>query len=248
MYKKLSIVIPIYNEFENVKKIISNLDNTEGIHEVIFSDASNDCESKKVIIEANKKSNSILFKYIESYKGRSLQMNNGYKYSCGDIILFLHCDSLLEKDFASKIINAVNFDKVKFGCLSLYFDDKSLLMNICGFMSRERVKKRKIAFGDQGMFFTKDTFESIGMFKEIPLMEDYEMSIRAKKFVEIKQINSKILTSSRKFYSDNRLFNRGNFSFISILKTMLDMQILQYQYRKGVDTTRLLEKYYKDKK
>ncbi|MEG0249796.1 MAG: TIGR04283 family arsenosugar biosynthesis glycosyltransferase [Peptostreptococcus sp.] len=245
MYKKISIIIPIYNEFENVKKIINNLKDVEDIYEVIFSDGSNDYKSKREIIEANKKYNSNIFKYIESSKGRAVQMNTGYKYSCGDIILFLHCDSIVENDLSLKIISSINENKVEFGCLSLYFDDKRLLMKICGYMSRKRAERRKIAFGDQGMFFRKETFELIGMFPEIALMEDYEASIRAKKYTNLKQINSKIITSSRKYYSNKGIFNKGKLSFIGILKTMLDMQIFQYQYRRGVSPDKLLEKYYK---
>ena len=245
MYRKLSIIIPIYNEFENVKKIINNLKNIDNIYEVIFSDASNDYKSKREIVEADRKNNSTVFKYVQSAKGRSIQMNEGYKHSNGDIVMFLHCDSIVEENFASKIIDSIN-KNVEFGCLSIYFDDSRLLMKICGYMSRRRAKNRKIAFGDQGMFFTRHIFELLGMFPEIALMEDYEMSIKAKKITDLKQIDSKIITSSRKYYSNKGIFNKGLLSFIGILKTMLDMQIFQYQYRKGISADNLYKRYYKN--
>ena len=61
-------------------------------------------------------------------------------------------------------------------------------MKICGFMSRFRAKKRKIAFGDQGVFFTRDAFEKLGGYKEIGIMEDYDISIRAKGVYDLVQI------------------------------------------------------------
>ena len=114
MSKNISIVIPIYNEFENVKKIIDNLMYLEDVYEVIFVDSSNDDKSKSYI---EKISDNINLKYISSEKGRALQMNSGYKESTGDVVLFLHCDSIVEFDLIEKISKAVE-DGVEFGYFS----------------------------------------------------------------------------------------------------------------------------------
>lgn len=241
MSKNISIVIPIYNEFENVKKIIDNLMYLEDVYEVIFVDSSNDDKSKSYI---EKISDNINLKYISSEKGRALQMNSGYKESTGDVVLFLHCDSIVEFDLIEKISKAVE-DGVEFGCLSIYFDDKRLLMKICGYQSRKRAVKRKIAFGDQGMFFTRELFDKLGGFKEIPIMEDYDISIRAKEVTSLVQIDSKIITSSRKYYLGKGIFNKGILSCIGILLTMYEMQVFQKQFREGVSPEEIVKKYYK---
>lgn len=241
MSKNISIVIPIYNEFENVKKIIDNLMCLEDVYEVVFVDSSNDDKSKSYI---EKMSDNINLKYISSEKGRALQMNSGYKESTGDVVFFLHCDSIVEFDLIEKISKAVE-DGVEFGCLSIYFDDKRLLMKICGYQSRKRAAKRKIAFGDQGMFFTRELFDKLGGFKEIPIMEDYDISIRAKEVTSLVQIDSKIITSSRKYYLGKGIFNKGILSWIGILLTMYEMQVFQKQFREGVSPEEIVKKYYK---
>ena len=137
--------------------------------------------------------------------------------------MFLHSDSLLPKYALSQIQNTVNKGH-RVGCFKIKFDSSSILMKICGMMSNLRVKYRNIAFGDQGIFITKDYFYEIGGFRELPIMEDYQFSIDIKKSGErIVLINSKIITSERRFVKSGRL------------KTMAKMQKLQYMYRKNQD-------------
>lgn len=237
--KKVSIVVPIYNEGSNVSKLIDILLETDDIYEVIFSDASDDGDAKK-IIEANG------FTYIKSPKGRAFQMNEGFKQSSGDIVFFLHCDSKIEKNCISSIIKA-NESGVNFGCLTIAFDDTRLLMKICGFMSNFRVNHRKIVFGDQGMFFSRELFSKLNGFAEIPIMEDYDISIRAKKFEAVTRLNDTIITSSRKYYKGYGRFNCGKLSFIGILLNMWDMQVYQHKFRSGSSLEEINKMYYKNK-
>ena len=241
MSKNVSIIVPIYKEFENVKSLLDNLLSVKNIYEVIFVDSSNDKKTEKYI---EKISSYINVKYLSSEKGRAIQMNKGYQMSTGEIALFLHCDSIVEIDLISKISRAVE-DGVCFGCLSIYFDSDSLLMKICGHQSRKRALKRKIAFGDQGMFFTRRLFNRLCGFKEVPIMEDYDISIRANKVTELVQIDSKIITSSRKYFSGRGILNKGIFSWIGVLLTMYEMQVFQKQFRDGVSPYEIVKKYYK---
>src|SRR3712207_391816 len=191
---KLSIVVPIYNEYDNVKKIVEQLNRQNGNFEVVFVDGSPQPQIEML--------NTIIgprYSYMTSSKGRGHQMNVGYEATSGDIILFLHADSVIEDNMVTSIIDAVN-SGVEFGCLSIYFKDSRPIFRICGFMSRFRAKMRKIAFGDQAMFFRRDVFEELGKFKEIPIMEDYDISIRAKKTYRLVQIKSRIGTSTRRYY------------------------------------------------
>ncbi|WP_101772851.1 TIGR04283 family arsenosugar biosynthesis glycosyltransferase [Peptostreptococcus faecalis] len=239
MCENVSIIIPVYKEKKKtIEKILKNLLNVKNKYEVIFVDSSNDTYLEE-IVKYNK------FTYIKSPKGRAVQMNRGFLESSGDLVFFLHSDSVIEEDCIDEIIFQVKKKNIKFGCLSLYFDDGRLLMKICSFMSRLRVIFRKIAFGDQGLFFERKYFEKLGMYKEIQLMEDYDISIRSKQIYPVVQISSKIITSSRKYYEGKGIFNKGSLSFIGILLNMLDMQKYQRQFRKGYSPQNIAKEYYK---
>lgn len=239
MYDKLSIIIPIYNELENVIKIVKQLDMIDsGDFEVIFVDGyeGSDSHTLKDIIGPD-------YTYMRSKKGRGIQMNSGFEKAKYDLLLFLHCDSIIENTMVADIIGAANRG-VEFGCLSIYFDDNRPLMKICGFMSRFRAKFRHIAFGDQAMFFTREAFEKVGRYGNISIMEDYDISMRAKGKFELVQLDTKIVTSSRRYYTGKGIFNKFPLTGIGILMVMWDMQVFQRSYRKGQDPAHIAKSYY----
>lgn len=98
-------------------------------------------------------------------------------------------------------------------------------------MSTFRVKRRQIAFGDQGIFVKKTLFCKLGGFPDIPLMEDYRFSEMLVRETKIAVADGFITTSARRFT------NGG------MLRTMWKMQKIQHFYRKGVAPEELLKLY-----
>lgn len=219
----ISIIIPIYNEEKNIIKLQDNLYKLKGNFEVIFCDGGSIDKTKNLIYST--------FTVVNCPKGRANQMNYGSKVSKGDVLFFLHCDSVIEEDVIIKIQDVIN-KGCKLGCLKLKFDNEIIWMKICGYMSNLRVKLRKIAFGDQGIFITKELFEEMGGMPNLPIMEDLEFSLKLKsKKYYFKQIDSQITTSARRFL-DNGIF-----------KTMTQMQKLQLQYLCGRDINEINKEY-----
>lgn len=214
--KKISVIIPVYNEAKTIANLMNNLDQFKNYCEIIFVDGGSSDESPQIIQER--------YRIVSSPKrGRSNQMNYGASLSKGDILLFLHADSLLAQDALNQIHNVIS-EGSKVGCFRIKFQSKTILMKICGLMSDLRVAKRNIAFGDQGIFIRKTYFDKLGGFRDIPLMEDYQLSIDIKADGEkIALAKSQIQTSERRFTKNGRL------------KTMARMQRLQHMYRKGED-------------
>lgn len=212
--KEISIIIPVYNEISMIDKLMKNLKQFKDSCEIIFVDGGSS-DGTDLRISEN-------YRLIYSpKKGRSNQMNYGADQSRGEILFFLHADSILPVDALIQIQNIIS-NGYRVGCFKIKFNSKNILMKICGLMSNLRVSMRNIAFGDQGIFIRKDYFYKLGGFSEIPLMEDYKLSMDIKADGEkIVLAKSKIKTSERRFIEDGRL------------KTMAKMQKLQYMYRKG---------------
>lgn len=221
---KISIIIPTYNEEKRISLLIDNLNKLDEDFEVIFSDGGSTDNTLSLI--GNK------YIVVNSKKGRANQMNFGAKYATGEVLFFLHCDSVLEKDALTKISDKIN-EGYSAGCFKLNFDSDNLSMKCCAYFSNLRVKYRQIAFGDQGIFVKKDVFYNIGEFPSLPIMEDYQLSINLKQNYKICQVNSKITTSARRF------LDAGTF------KTMWKMQKLQRMFRQGKDIN-LIAKMYRD--
>ena len=214
--KKISIIIPVYNEASIINKSMDNLEQFRDYCEIIFVDGGSDDGTDRIIEKKYKL-------FYSPKKGRSYQMNYGASLSRGNILLFLHADSILPDDAPGQIHRIIRRG-YKAGCFRIKFDSKSILMKICGFMSNLRVRLRNIAFGDQGIFIIKSYFYKLGGFAEIPLMEDYQLSM------DIKADKEKIaLTETKIETSERRFVKKGRF------RTMIEMQKLQYMYRRGKD-------------
>lgn len=215
MNKKISIIIPVYNEASTIEDYMNHLEKFKDACEIIFVDGGSTDGTKRKIEER--------FRLAYSPKmGRANQMNYGASLSKGDIIFFLHADSFLPENTLAEIHRVISDYKV--GCFKIKFNSRSILMKICGFMSNLRVSLRNIAFGDQGIFIRRDYFYELGGFAEIPLMEDYQLSM------DIKADGEKIALASLRIETSDRRFEKNG-----KLRTMARMQRLQHMYRKGED-------------
>lgn len=219
----ISIIIPILNEERCIRRIQWNLGKLEGEYEVIFCDGGSTDRTLELIRQP--------FRVIQCEKGRGRQMNAGADAAKGDLLFFVHCDVLLKPDVLLKIPGKVQSGEAA-GCLKIVFDSRHILMRICGFMSNLRVRVRKIVFADQGILIRKDLFEKMGRMPDLPLMEDYEFSIRLKnEKIPFVRLKSPILVSSRRFREHGMLW------------TMWQMQKFQIQYVMGVSVEQIARKY-----
>lgn len=221
----ISIIIPVYNEATHIEPLFCELINIKKHCEILFIDGGSKDNTREKIIENG-------FSVLPSHKkGRAAQMNAGANQATGDILWFLHADSKLPihalDEIRAAICNGYNA-----GCFKIKFDSSHFLMNLIGVFSNLRVKTRGIAFGDQGIFIEKTFFRDLGGFRDIPIMEDYDLSLKIRKTgVKLCQINDSILTSERRFVANGRF------------KTMVRMQYLQHLYRKGTGIDQIAEMY-----
>lgn len=210
----ISIVIPVYNEERALPALLTRLDSVEGEGEVLFTDGGSTDGTLELLTGR---------RVVKGAKGRAEQCNRAAAEASGDVLFFLHCDSVIAPDALRRIRAAV--DKgARWGCLTLRFDDPGFSYWLGGHVSNLRVRWGHIAFGDQGIFMTRALFRQTGGFPELPIMEDYELSLRLKqKKIYPVQVKSPIITSSRRFHEG------GAF------RVTWEMQRLRAMYRRGVD-------------
>jgi hypothetical protein len=89
-------------------------------------------------------------------------------------------------------------------------------------------------FGDQGIFIERDLFFEIGMYPEIPIMEDYQLSLTLKeKGIRLGMAKNRIFTSDRRFSGTT----------VQKLRIMWKMNRLRAMYRKGVPIEKIADLY-----
>ncbi len=90
---KVSIVVPSYNEKDNVKKLVEQIDEAlSGIdHEILFVDDSTD-DTPKILEELSKEKAHVRYKHRENEKGLATAVILGFKLAEGDYLACMDAD------------------------------------------------------------------------------------------------------------------------------------------------------------
>ena len=221
---KTSIIIPTFNEKNTIGRMLEQLKPYREDAEIIFADGGSTDGTVEAIGDE--------FRVIKSGKGRAVQMNTAAKEAKGDVLFFLHCDSELPKDITGEIRRCMA--NHQYGCFGVGFHSKNFFMLTNRVISNHRAFSRGLPFGDQGIFIDRELFFDIGMFPEIPIMEDYELG-RVLKARGIKPGRT-----GRRIYTSARRYGKGT---AGILKTEFMMWDLRRKYRKGMSIDEIAERY-----
>lgn len=191
--KGISIIIPVLNE----SQIIANL------LEHLKTNAQADFVIETIVVDGGSTDNtsSIAEKHgarvIHCKKGRARQLNHGANNAIGDILYFLHADTLPPKGFDKSIINAVKKGN-NAGCFRMQFDSRNPVLRFFGWLSR--INHTLCRGGDQSLFVTNKAFNSTNGFNENYLIyEDSEFIKRLYNDVGFIVLPEKVVTSARKY-------------------------------------------------
>jgi rSAM/selenodomain-associated transferase 2 len=131
--------------------------------------------------------------------GRAPQMNAGAAASRGQILLFLHADTLLPPDARSAIEKALEDPAYVGGRFDVRFERDSGLGRLIGCLINLRSRWTGIATGDQAIFVRRSVFEWLGGFSDIPIMEDVDLTQRLKRIGRMAALRLQVVTSFRRW-------------------------------------------------
>lgn len=193
----ISVMIPALNEEDVIEKTLQGLVKVPGIEIVVSDGGSTD---KTVTICKQ------FARVIKSEPGRGCQLNAGASIASGDVLLFLHADTLLPKNWKDKIVSAMSYDRVVGGAFGLSIDSERVSLKIISSIANIRSRITGIPYGDQGIFVRRSAFEEVGGFKDIPIMEDVDLMRRLKKVGKVVMLNDKVKTSARRWEKEGVIY------------------------------------------
>lgn len=191
----------------------------EAGHEVIVVDGGSEDRTAELARE-------LCDRLLVCARGRALQMNAGARVADGDVLLFLHADTVLPPD-ASEVISQSTANH-EWGRFDVEIEGRHPMLKVVAWSMNLRSRLTGIATGDQAIFVRRDAFAG---FAEIPLMEDVAFSKAMKRRGAPACLRSRVRTSGRRWES------RG------VLRTVALMWRLRLAYALGADPARLAEKY-----
>ncbi|NNE37283.1 MAG: glycosyltransferase family 2 protein [Gammaproteobacteria bacterium] len=227
MTMKFSIIIPALNEADTIQQTLSSLQYLrQSGHEIILVDGGSKDATNFI-------SRPLVNNIIISETGRAKQMNLGARMATGKILLFLHADTLLP-DNVDNIFTGITKDS-HWGRFDIKLSGTQKIYRLIEKMINLRSRLSGIATGDQAIFMTRDLFEKVNGFPEMPLMEDVAISKKLKEIHSPICLKEKVITSSRRWET------RG------IVNTVLLMWKLRLQYAIGIPPDKLLSQYEQQK-
>ncbi len=197
---KISIIIPTLNESLLLQRLLC------GLNKII------DSQVEIIVVDGGSNDNTleIASKYAHQVfvteQGRATQMNHGAAFAKGEVLFFLHADSMLTTNAFQKLKEIVKESVYVGGAFRLQIDSNKLLLSIISQVVNLRSRFFHLVYGDQGIFVRKKKFLEIGKFLITPLMEDVEFYGRLRASGKTVILNEKILTSARRWEKEGILY------------------------------------------
>lgn len=222
----LSIILPTYNEEENISKTISHLHQNliPNSYEIIVSDAGSTDDTVAI---AQNLGATVL---ISPIKGRASQMNHAVNHAAGDVYYFVHADSLPHPTFQKEIEMALESGH-DCGSFLTKFDSNRSILKINAFFTR--FNYLFFRGGDQSIFVTKKLWLEVGTYKEeMLIMEDYDFLERIWKSGKFKLIQKATLISARKYDQNSWLtVQLANLRVVRMYKNGASQQAMITTYK-----------------
>jgi rSAM/selenodomain-associated transferase 2/rSAM/selenodomain-associated transferase 1 len=219
----ISVIIPTWCEESNIGPLLHDLVGAPNV-EIIVVDGESSDRTLEIAASYN-------VKVIQASRCRAVQMNAGAKEARGDILLFLHADTRLPKNWALMVRNALAEPGTAAGAFELAINGNARGLRIIERLTNIRSRRLQFPYGDQAIFLRADLFRRIDGYSEAPIMEDFELIQRLRKLGRIITLPERAVTSARRW--------RG----LGIWRTTLINQAVIFGYLIGISPARLARWY-----
>ena len=221
----LSIIIPCLDEQEGIAATLAALAplRARGAEVIVVDGGSRD--------DTVARAAPIADLVITAPRGRARQMNAGVPRARGEILLFLHADSLLPEAADLAVVDGLKRSRRGWGRFDVTIAGSHPMLRVVERLMNLRSRLTGIATGDQAIFVTRSLFTAAGDYPEIPLMEDVALSKRLKRFGPPLCLNHRLTTSGRRWEKHG------------VLRTIVRMWLLRLAYWLGADPAKLAARY-----
>lgn len=187
----ISIVIPTLNAASRLGETLAAVIAEPGVEVVLVDGGSTD---QTVAI-----AKSYGVQALVSEPGRARQMNVGAAAVGGDVLLFLHGDTVLPVGFADKVRETMSDLGVAAGAFRLSFDASNLPLEAIAWGANLRSRWLQMPYGDQALFLPKELFSAMGGFPEMVILEDLALVRNLKRHGRVVIRPEVVITAARRW-------------------------------------------------
>jgi rSAM/selenodomain-associated transferase 2 len=204
--------VPALDEAAALPGLLDHLGGLEGRFETIVVDGGS-ADGSAEIARAHPSAPLVL----SAGGGRAQQMNAGAAAASGDPIVFLHADTRLPPA-AYRALTSTSADG---GNFQIRFDGGDRFSRVLG--AWYRVQRRLgVYYGDSAIWLRRRAFDALGGFRELPIMDDYDLARRLERGFSTACLPGPVVTSARRWRA------------LGVPRTVLSWVLIRWLFLAGV--------------
>jgi rSAM/selenodomain-associated transferase 2 len=184
----VSIIVPTLNEAAQLRATLEALQALEGEKEIIIVDG---CSVDDTIRIAQESGAAVL----RALPGRGAQQHAGALEARGDVLWFVHADTMPPRHALSDILSALRDPSVVGDGVSRAARQLTAIY--------PALRRLNLCYGDSGIFVRRSAYHAIGGFRSFALFEDLDLLKRLRRAGRFVHLKTRIITSSRRFENKN---------------------------------------------
>lgn len=185
----LSVIVPALNEGHRIGATLASLARQEIDAELIVADGGSEDDTATVA--------ATVASVVQAPRGRARQMNAGASHAHGEILFFLHADTIAPPGTLRLIADTLRDPAVTSGAFRLRFDRQSPVLWL--YERCTALPWPAICFGDRGLFVRRAVFDEVGGYPEVPVFEDLELVRTLHRRGGFRFLPAPLVTSARRF-------------------------------------------------
>ena len=170
---------------------------------------------------------------VTANRGRGSQLQAGAALARGDLLLFLHGDTLLPPAWERGVRAALANPTVAFGAFRLGIQARGWRFRLVEQGANLRARLLSLPYGDQALFLRQDLFRQVGGYRQIPCMEDLDLVRRLRRHGRFLLAPLTVRTAARRWQR------------LGIIRTILLNQLLVAAFVAGIPPETLARVYNK---
>lgn len=217
--------MPVLEEASTIDRLLDSLAAVRGIDEVVIVDGgSRDDTLERAARHPSRPAT------VSSERGRARQMNLGAQIARGEVLLFLHADTRLPHAAGTAVVAAAGAGGAAGGNFAIRFDGGGGFSCLLGAVYRVQ-NAVGVFYGDSAIWVRRDVFDALGGYRDIPIMEDYDLARRLRTAGRVRRIPLPVTTSARRWRRHG------------IARSVATWVLIRYLFLLGVPARRLAGMY-----
>ena len=144
--------------------------------------------------------------FYQGPRGRAQQMNHGARHARGDILLFLHADTLMPGDGLDAVRHALQQRGAVGGAFRLIITPTTPALRLVAWGTNLRSRFGGLPYGDQALFVSRRVFDELGGYEDVPFMEDIRLVQALRRRGRLITLPQAVATSGRRWQRSGVFF------------------------------------------